>query len=263
MLSGSVPELALKLRQAGINKKPEDFIKTTFMSSFYLTFGVMFFLFGIFSKKFPAYYFLIAFALVFFMMFFYLLRIPEAKIMKVNKAISKEIVYASRFILIELESGITMYKALKNASKTYDVIGKYLQDITDKVDMGISMEDAINQSIELVPSWDYRRVMWQILNTLQTGADVSKSLNAVINQIVREQVIEVDRYGKKLNPIAMFYMIVAVILPSLGITMLIVMASFIGLDLKMIFLLALVFFLAFVQFMFVAIIKSSRPPVEL
>ena len=263
-IANLIPELNIKLKQAGINKKPEDFIRVTLISSLYVTLGLGIFIFGILStSRIPKNFVLAAIALLFVVLFFYLLRVPDAKIMKISKDVSKEIVYVARFLLIEMESGISLYDAMKNAEKNYEATGKYLRDITDRIDMGTSMEDAVNHSINLTPSWEYRRVMWQILNSLQTGADVSKSLNAVIDQIVREQVIEVNRYGKKLNPIAMFYMIVAVILPSLGITMLLVLSSFIGLNLKLSFLLSLVFILGFIQFMFVAIVKSSRPAVEL
>lgn len=263
-IANSLPGLELKLKQAGMYMKPEDFIKRTFVSSFYITTGVVVFLFGLISNtQIPMAIFGFVFVMLFFVFFAYMLRVPDAKIVRINREISKEIVFMSRFMLIELESGIPLYDAIKHASKNYETTGKYFKEIIDKVDMGTSMEEAVNEAISFSPSWGFKRVMWQILNTLQTGADISKSMSVVIDQIVREQVIEVDRYGKKLNPIAMFYMIVAVILPSLGITMLIVLASFMGLNLSLMFLFALVFILAFTQFMFVAIIKSSRPAVEM
>jgi len=59
----------------------------------------------------------------------------------------------------------------------------------------------------------------------------------------------------------MFYMIIAVILPSIGITMFIVLSTFINLQLDLPILLAISGFLGFLQFMFLAIIKQSRPAV--
>jgi flagellar protein FlaJ len=96
---------------------------------------------------------------------------------------------------------------------------------------------------------------------LKTGSDISESLKAVVEQITREQIIEIQTYAKKLNPLAMFYMIIAVILPSLGITMLIVLSSFVSISLDLTILIAIAVMLGLLQLMFYAIIKSSRPAV--
>jgi flagellar protein FlaJ len=106
-------------------------------------------------------------------------------------------------------------------------------------------------------------VLWQILNSLRTGADISKSLSNILDQIAREQIIEVKEYGRKLNPLAMFFMVVAIILPSLGITMFIVLTTFISVNIDLAALLAIALVLGFIQFMFFSMIKSSRPAVEL
>ena len=97
---------------------------------------------------------------------------------------------------------------------------------------------------------------------MRTGSDVAKSLYSAMDQITKDQITEVNKYGKKLNPLAMFYMIVAVILPSLGMTMLIILSSFIQFELSLTILLVLAGFLGFVQFMFISIVKFSRPAIE-
>ena len=105
-------------------------------------------------------------------------------------------------------------------------------------------------------------MLWQIINALRTGSDVSESLKSVIEQITKEQIIEIKTYAKKLNPLAMFYMIIAVILPSLGITMLIVLSSFISLQLSLPLLVGIAILLGLLQMIFFVVIKSSRPSVS-
>ena len=124
------------------------------------------------------------------------------------------------------------------------------------------MEDALTEAVEYIPSDNFRRLLWQILNSIRTGSDISKSLESVLDQIAREQIIEVDKYSKRLNPFAMFYMIIAVILPSLGVTMLVVLSSFIDFELNLTIFLVIAFLLAFVQFMFLSMIKFSRPAID-
>lgn len=257
------PSLRMKLKQAGMEDKPEDFIKKTFLSAFYMTTGLVVALFLVLAKLnvLRGFLFFIV-PVIFFMMFFYMIRLPDAKISRKEKDISKEIVFAGRFIIIELESGVPLYNAMVNVSKNYEVIGRYFKEITDKVDFGTSMEDALNEAVEFIPSNDFRKILWQIINSIRTGSNVAKSLYSVMEQITKDQITEVNKYGKKLNPLAMFYMIVAVILPSLGMTMLIILSSFIHFELSLTILLALAGFLGFVQFMFISVVKFSRPAIE-
>ena len=258
------PELKLKLVQADMDEKPEEFIHKTVISAVMLSFGIFILFVGgmLKSLNMPVSIIFALFPVGAVLFFFYLIKMPDVKIRKIAKEVNKEIVFATRFIIIEVESGVPIYDAFINVSRIYPAIGKYFSSIIDKVNMGTSMEDAINEATEIVPSNDLRKILWQILNSIKTGADVTESLNSVLEQIIKNQKIAVEEYGRKLNPLAMFYMIVAVIVPSLGTTMLIIFSSFIGFKLKLAVLLSLTGFLAFIQFMFYAMIKSSRPAVE-
>jgi len=150
-----------------------------------------------------------------------------------------------------------------NLVKNYEHVGFYFREIVEKVDFGTSLEDSLNETIIMTPSPELRKVLWQVLNSMRTGADIAGSLTVVLDQIVREQKILVNEYGRKLNPLAMFFMMIAIIIPSLGIVMLIVMATFLGFSLTLGVLCALLVGMAFVQFMFLALIKSSRPAVDM
>ena len=262
-VAGAFPDLKFKLKQSGISYKSDEFVKRTVLSAFYATTGIVVCVFLILAKFNVLRGILFVFPpIIFLILFFYMIKLPDIKISRKEKDISKEIVFAGRYLVIEIESGIPLYNAMVNVSKNYEIIGRYFKEITNKVDLGTSMEDALNEAVEFIPSKDFRRILWQILNSLRTGSDISKSLSTVLEQIVREQAIEVNNYGRKLNPLAMFYMIIAVILPSLGITILIILSSFIQFELNLTILIVIAFLLAFVQFMFLAVIKFSRPAIE-
>lgn len=254
-----------KLKSAGMPDSKEEFIKKTLITSAYLAVAIFIIIFLFFSRMALIKKILIlifGLPLLFLLIFSYLMKVPDAKIKSMEKEINKEIIFAGRFLIIELDSGVSLYQAMINIGDTYDMVGKYFREVIEKVKVGTTMEVAINEAVETVPSDNMRKIFWQILNSLKTGSNISNSINAVIEQIIREQKIEVMEYGRKLNPLAMFYMMIAVIIPSLGMTMLIVLATFIGLKLTLPVLLAIVGFLGFIQFMFVAMIKSSRPPVD-
>jgi len=263
IIARSLPNLKHSLKKAGMNYKPEEFIKRTFLSAFYMTTGIIV-SFALILAKFDVLkgVMVVFIPIIFFIFFSYLLKLPDVRISKKEKGISKEIVFAGRHLIIELESGVSLYDALINISKNYEIIGGYFKEIINKVDLGTSMEDALTEAVEYIPSDDFRRLLWQILNSIRTGSDISNSLESVLEQIAREQTIEVNKYSKKLNPFAMFYMIIAVILPSLGITMLVVLSSFIEFEISLTIFLIIAGLLAFVQFMFLSMIKFSRPAVE-
>ncbi len=61
----------------------------------------------------------------------------------------------------------------------------------------------------------------------------------------------------------MFYMMVAVIMPSLGITMLVVLSSFVAVQLDLTVLIVIALAFGFLQFIFLAIVKSARPAVNM
>jgi hypothetical protein len=90
---------------------------------------------------------------------------------------------------------------------------------------------------------------------------VGKNLEDVIRSLSKEQLVEIGRYKSVLNPLAMMYMMMAVIAPSLGITMLIILSFFPGMESlgnESIFW-GLLVVISFMQFIFLGLIKSKRP----
>jgi hypothetical protein len=91
-------------------------------------------------------------------------------------------------------------------------------------------------------------------------------LSAALDEISKEQMIEIQRYGKKLNSLTMFYMLLAVIMPSLGIAMLVVIGSLLGIfteGMAASFFTGALVFLLLVQMMFVFVFKANRLTVNL
>lgn len=258
-LANRFDNLELKLQQARVTDNPEYYVKRTVMVAAFAAIALVFISFT-FSKSWQVVLLGPVFFLVFFVYFF---RFVDYRIEKMNKEISKEIVFAVQFLIIELESGVPLFNTFENIARSYPWVGLYFQEIVEKVKLGTALEDAINETTELTASQDLRRILWQILNSLRTGSNVGRSLRSALEQIIEEQQIAVKEYGRKLNPLAMFYMMIAIIAPSLGVTMLVIMASFIGLELDLLLLVVLALFIGFIQFMFMAIIRSSRPAVDI
>ncbi|MFP4645401.1 MAG: type II secretion system F family protein [Candidatus Woesearchaeota archaeon] len=258
-LSKTVPGLGFKLRQAGIPDTPEYYVKKIAFTAMMMAVGLslVVFLFLQHPAVFIAIFFL---APVFFM---YFMKFVDVKIEQIKRKIDEEIVFAGRFLIIELQSGVPIHQCFEDIHRNYKIVGRYFGDIVNKMYMGTSLEDAINDTLRHSPSPTLRRIFWQLINSIKMGSDVAPALKSVLDHIVQEQQIAVKEYGKKLNPLAMFYMMIAVIVPSLGTTMLVVLASFINLNLSLTVLLGIAAFVGFVQFMFLSMIKAQRPPISM
>jgi flagellar protein FlaJ len=201
----------------------------------------------------------------FFISFKFFLKYPEVKGIRSKKNIDAEIISAIRFLVLDLKANAPIYDAVQNLSKNFGEIGKYLNDIIIKVQLGSSLEAALSEEVEIVPSEEFRVLLWQLISHLQTGADISKSLETIVMEISEKQRILFKKYGKKLNVLSLFYMIIAIILPTIGFTMISAALIFIGVPIDEDFIyIILGFWVLFsvLQLMFLAMSSGNRPVVE-
>lgn len=253
------PNLKLDLEQAQIKKTPEEYVKKTLILIGIIFLSILISLTLVLiklEKNLVMLLFLLPLPII---LFFYFMNTPKIKAKKKVNDINSEVVYAGRYLLVELSAGVPLFNSLVNVSQAYPKIGIAVQEIIKRVEVGTPLDTAINEVIEITPSSNFRKLMWQIVNSLRTGADVSNALESIVEQISREQIIEFKTYERKLNPLVMFYLMMAVILPSLGITMLSLLSTFLGIPISMGTLIGIALFLGFIQFMFLNMIKSSRP----
>lgn len=258
------PKIKRKLKIAHIKDSPEVFVQKAFKSAMTLAMLltiIFFFFLSTFGKSLLALAYIFPMLLLVF--FSFMMHTPDAYIRKRQREIEKEVLFAGRFILVKIESGEPFFNALIDASKAHGFAGKYFREIVDDVNLGTSIEKALDNAIEYSPSENFRRILMQVNNSLKTGIDVAETLRAILKQIADEQIIAIKDYGKKLNSIAMFYMLIGVVVPALGVTMFIVISSFLSIQISFRYLLFAAFMLTFLQFIFISLFKSIRPMVDL
>lgn len=187
---------------------------------------------------------------------------PKIQTKKISRNLEKDLPYALRHMLIEVRSGISLYEAMVSVSEDYGEASKEFNRIVEDINGGKPQIDALEDSIVRNPSQQYRRAMWQMINALKSGTDVSNTLETLVESMVKQQKLEVERYGKELNPYILVYLMIAVIMPSLGVTFLIVLSTFTGVGLnKMTFYQMLAGLILF-QVFFLNFVKSKRPEVK-
>lgn len=199
-------------------------------------------------------------AVIAFMAFQTFLNFPTQKGKASSKNIERDILFAARDMIISLRSGMPLFNAITSISTGYGDASKEFAKIVERVQLGTPLEDAIDQTVSESRSISFRRIMLQAAVSVRAGADVVSALQSVIDQLSQERIIELRRYGQRLNAIAMFYMLFGIILPSMGIAVITILTTFIAIFSVDITVLEFALVgIVFLQIVFMEMITSSRP----
>src|SRR3989344_5980652 len=258
------PTLKTQLRIAHIPYTTIQFVNKNLKTSaiYALVFTALFF-FVLKKANLPLFFLVLAYMIFFVLMFQYSLIGVKAKIKKREREIDKEVLFVGRYLLVKLYSGRPLMNALVETASSRGIAAKYMKEVVDDIGTGSTIEDALNNAMIYSPSDKLRKILFQINNALQLGIDVTGPLESVLEEITKELELEIKKYGKKLNTLVIFYMLAAVIVPSLGVAMFIVISSFLNFPITFRGLLVFVFFIVVLQFVFMTMFKSIRPMVNL
>lgn len=254
------------LLQAGMDIEPKTHIATSLYKSANMSVmtGAIFVLFAVFLENYDFLFFAAVLIPVFFAFTFYSnLYAPKAKALRKARMIDSELPYALRHLLIEIKSGIPIYQALVAISENYGKVSETIKEMLKEINGGKSEVQALEENVVKNPSFTYRKSFWQILNTMKTGTALEKTLQSTVENIIKDQILSIKRYGQELNPYTLMYMMVGVILPSLGITFIMLLSSFTGMVVGKNTFYALLVGLILFQLMFLHIVKTKRPLVKL
>ena len=189
-----------------------------------------------------------------------LLAYPVNKTKSIGTEIEKDVLFAARDMIVSMRSGVPLFNAMATVSLGYGAASREFEKIIDRVQLGMPMDQAIDEVSGKSGSPTFKKLMLQASTSIRVGSDVITSLQEVINDVSQERVIELRRYGQRLNAIAMFYMLFGVIFPSMGIAVAAIMSTFISIfTLDDNTLILAIFGLAFLQFVFLKMVASSRP----
>ena len=264
--SAMFPGLEFELEQSEFGYDPREWTSIAFFAALFY-FSILFSCLSvvIVAAKFPLTTALFISSSIGFVIgavaFVYIIFYPKLFVSRKINAIEKNLPYALHHLLIEVRSGVPLFNALVSLSKSkYGLLSEEIRKAVDDISTGKSEIAALEMLARRNPSLYFRRILWQIVNSLKSGADIGNTIKNIVDSLTEEQRIAIKKYGAQLNPLSLMYMIFAVIFPTLGITFLLVISSFIGLPFNVEYLLIgiLVFLLMF-QFMIIGLIKSKRP----
>ena len=262
--SSYFPSLKKDLRIAHIPFTPAQYIKKSFAFAIVYSIFFMILFFFVFKKSGTSFFLLFpVFVASFILLLFFHLAGIQARIRKREREIDKEVLFVGRYMLVKLYSGRPLLNALIETSESRGIAAKYIKEIVEDISTGSTIEEALNNAMIYSPSEKLGKILFYINNALKLGIDVTKPLESVLEEITKEEAIEIKKYGKKLNTLVIFYMLLAVIIPSLGAAIFVVIASFINFPIRLSGLMVIIMFLVILELIFIALFKSSRPLVNL
>jgi pilus assembly protein TadC len=259
------------IRTARLGITPEQFVgrnvKLALMSGGTFALLALMFLDKMRSREFLGQNVMIAiivFMVLWFFTYNFLMHTVNVYIRRQQTLLNRDVLFLGRYLLIKLQSGVPFYQALIDASKGgFGTSSRYVGEIVHDIELGTSIEQALANAADLSPSNEFRQILWQINTALRSGVDVTSTLRSILQEISSDQLIEVERYGKKLSSLSLFYMLLAIILPSLGLTLFVSFSGFLGLEISSMHLAAVIFAMVVIQFMFLSLFKSVRPQINL
>ena len=270
ILSSKFPDLKKKLRMGDMDDSPVEFLEKVVASAIFVSAGLLILAYIFLYEPMLATLknsvlnaVLMALAPLIIIpgvVFLYLMLYPEAAMLRRQREMDYEIVFAGRHIVIALKSGMPLFDTFVGASSGYGAVSREFHKIVDQVVLGVPVTQAIRDIVQYNPSKYFTRMLMQVANALSSGADVGDSLESVLDQISKEQMISLKEYSQKLTPIVMFYMVFGIIVPTLGVVLMTVILSAIGGRSMPPWILAIVFIvIVLIQVLFLGFIKSSRP----
>ncbi len=261
------PSLSVRLKQAEMEVSADKYLGKSIISSlFFGFFGLMIMiLFNFIASPGDNFLVFVVFIPVFLsaIVFIYKLAGPSMVVSKRVLDIESNLLFSLRHLLVEMRSGINNYDSFVSLSKSdYGAVSVEFSKLVKNISYGVSETQALEELMIKNPSMNFRRVLWQILNAIRSGSDLSGIIEELVKEYSLEQKTKIKMYGGQLNSLALVYMIFAIIMPSIGITFLVILSFFSDFAINEGILVLVLLVIVVFQFVFVGVVKSKRPRIE-
>ena len=259
------PKFRTRVYAAHIPITPQEYMEKSLIFAFMgaIVFTLFFLFIFVRTNLLLIIFFPVVFIALLFVFIMFRVYALQGHIIKRRKLIDSEILFATRYLLVKVESGVPMFNAISDVAQSSNIGGKFFREIITDVELGTPLEEALENAKENTPSEKFRKLLRNILSTIQSGTDVTRSMKNISKQITDDQFNEIKVYEKKLNSLSLFYLILAVVFPSLGMTMFLLIAGFFSLSVTSLHTFAFLFVLILLQFFFLSLFKQARPSIDL
>jgi len=196
--------------------------------------------------------------------FNYFLLLPKLYVAKRAKEIDKDLLFALRHLLIKIRSGITLFESMKGISKGgYGLVSLEFGRIVSEISAGKGEVEVLEDAAYRNTSVYFRRALWQISSSMRAGADIGNTLTNIVGNLSAEQRISIRKYGSELSPLALGYMMITIIIPTLGVSIMIVLSQLMSsLAIGKPMFVIVYFMVLMCQYFLIGVIRTRRPAID-
>lgn len=257
-----VLRLKTDLIQAEVDITPERYINMALFTSMYffiiMSLSSLAVLFLVKSLIYIPIALIIVFIFSIFM-FSYILSCPRLYCIRRIRELEKFLLTALRQIIIKVRSGVPLFQALVSLSEGYGELSKEIKSLVEKVNAGVSLDSALEETAAKNPSVYFRRALLQISTTIKSGADLNNTLTSLIQFVSQSITITAKKYGRELNFWSVFYLVISIVFPAIGISFFVMLSTYIGINLSIYVFIAVGIVFTVLQFFFLGIMSNRRP----
>jgi flagellar protein FlaJ len=257
------PKLKRTLPKIGYDYEPEIYCAAALLSSFIygmILFAISFVASAAGGNAQPLALGLAAGIGMWLVALFLHLAYPGIILSKIATRESKDLLFALREIIMGVDSGVPLFDSMQNvASANYGYVSTAFTDVVRNVEGGMPEVDALRMLALRTESEYLKRTVWQMVNALESGASMEAALTDMVESIEAYTYRDIKNYSSTLNFLLLIYMLVASVVPSLGITLMVLLSAFSGLGVDMTTIGILVGGSAVVQIVMIGYMGSTRP----
>jgi pilus assembly protein TadC len=267
LLALANPRLDTILPKLRMDSEPEGFALGSFVSSF--IYALMLFamatmvLWMRYQDIDQAWLPSIAVGLSFWAIFFLFHMVYPGIIMtKIAAKESNDLLFALREMMIDIEGGVPLFDSMKNvAAGDYGYVSRDLAGVVKQIERGVPERLALRELAVRTESEYMKRALWQVVNALESGASLSAALAGIVQSIQNYMYQDIKNYSSNLNFLMLLYMLAATVVPSLGITFLVLLSAFSGLGVNFTTLMLLLSGSVLLQVVMIGYMSSTRPEI--
>lgn len=181
---------------------------------------------------------------------------------KVAAGVDRELVFAARDLLIQISSGIPLYTAIANiADADYGQVSAEFKVLVREVRSGKSIVDAIENMAVRTRSIYLKKTSWQLVTAIRSGANLETALKGIVKLLMDYQFSLNKSYSAELNFIILIYLLTAAVLPTVGVTVLVIFSVFGMLQINEVIMGAIVGVSFLVQASIIGYLYTKRPAI--
>lgn len=265
LLAKMQPQLGATLSRIEIEVEPEEYAAGSFISSF--IYALLFFVLavalmmgrGADDPFLPSIGVGIGIWAVFFLLH---MVYPTIILKKIAIKESRDLLFALREIMMSVKSGVPLFSAVRNVGNAdYGYISQDFLWVTQQIEGGMPEREAMKNLAIKTESEYLKRALWQMVNALESGAAMGDAVTGIVESAEEYIYRDIKNYSSNLNFLILMYMLVAVVVPSLGVTFMVLLSAFGDLGVSVASVLTLLLLSALVQLAMIGYMSTTRPEI--